>query len=169
MSNEWPFSLLNDEQMSNKVGVEHQPVVDKLPTSTGESLDFWTMNCREHPKKFEPWLTKNFRYLEWRVSWTLCSAILGVGFPLHKPYPYSLYRWGFLHFRYLKCLVIGQLEGSYLCTSPRCSQLQHCYGWCARMVSNGAAGWTGRPKWVGFSAVKLWIWEKGLRQVNDGR
>ena len=26
-------------------------------------------------------------------------------FPLHKPDPYSLYRWGFLHFRYLKCLV----------------------------------------------------------------
>ena len=25
MSNGWPFSLLNDEQMSNKVGVEHQP------------------------------------------------------------------------------------------------------------------------------------------------
>ncbi len=23
----WPFSLLKDEQMSNKVGVEHQPVV----------------------------------------------------------------------------------------------------------------------------------------------
>ncbi len=32
-------------------------------------------------------------------------AILVVGFPLHKPYPYSLYRWGFLHLRYLKCLV----------------------------------------------------------------
>ena len=28
MSHEWPFSLLNDEQMSNKVGVEHQPVTD---------------------------------------------------------------------------------------------------------------------------------------------
>ena len=25
MSNRWPFSLLNDEQMSNKLGVEHQP------------------------------------------------------------------------------------------------------------------------------------------------
>ena len=25
MSNGWPFFLLNDEQMSNKVGVEHQP------------------------------------------------------------------------------------------------------------------------------------------------
>ena len=27
MSNGWPFSLLNDEQMSNKVGVEHPPVL----------------------------------------------------------------------------------------------------------------------------------------------
>ena len=26
MSNRWPFSLLNDEQMSNWVGVEHLPV-----------------------------------------------------------------------------------------------------------------------------------------------
>ena len=25
--------------------------------------------------------------------------------PLHKPYPYSFHRWGFLHFRYLKGLV----------------------------------------------------------------
>ena len=25
MSNEWQFSTLNDKQMSNKVGVEHQP------------------------------------------------------------------------------------------------------------------------------------------------
>ena len=24
----WPFSLLNDEQMSNKVGVKHQPVLE---------------------------------------------------------------------------------------------------------------------------------------------
>ena len=52
-------------------------------------------------------ITKHFRYLKWRVSWALCSAILGVGeTPLHKPYPYCLYRWGFLHFRYLKSLVI---------------------------------------------------------------
>ena len=27
MSIGYPFSLLNDEQMSNKVGVEHQPVI----------------------------------------------------------------------------------------------------------------------------------------------
>ena len=27
MSKRWPFSLLNNEQMSNWLGVEHQPVV----------------------------------------------------------------------------------------------------------------------------------------------
>ena len=27
MSKGWPFSLLNDEQMSNWLGVEHQPVM----------------------------------------------------------------------------------------------------------------------------------------------
>ena len=36
----------------------------------------------------------------------LFSYFLRVGFPLHKPYPYSLYEWGFLHFWYLKSLVI---------------------------------------------------------------
>ena len=30
MSNRWPFSLLNGEQMSNKVRVEHQPAMDLL-------------------------------------------------------------------------------------------------------------------------------------------
>ena len=28
MSNKWQFSLLNDEHMSNKLGVEHQPVIN---------------------------------------------------------------------------------------------------------------------------------------------
>ena len=35
----------------------------------------------------------------------LIRLFLGVGFPLHRPYPYSIYRWGFLHFRYLKFLM----------------------------------------------------------------
>ena len=30
MSNGYPFSLVNDEQMSNKVGVKHQPVVPEI-------------------------------------------------------------------------------------------------------------------------------------------
>ena len=31
----------------------------------------------------------------------LIRLFWGLGFPLHKLYPYSLYRWGFLHLRYL--------------------------------------------------------------------
>ena len=34
----------------------------------------------------------------------IAGYFFGVGFPF-KPYPYGLYKWGFLHFRYLKCLV----------------------------------------------------------------
>ena len=36
-----------------------------------------------------------------------CQALLGVDFPLHKPYTYSLYKgeYLYLHFRYLECLV----------------------------------------------------------------
>ena len=33
---------------------------------------------------FQGGITKNFRYLKWRVSWTLFQAILGVGFPLSR-------------------------------------------------------------------------------------
>ena len=36
MSNGYPFSLVNDEQMSNKVGVKHQP----------DSAVGWTMKNR---------------------------------------------------------------------------------------------------------------------------
>ena len=31
---------------------------------------------------------------------------LWLGIPLHKPYPYNLYLGEYLHFRYLKCLVM---------------------------------------------------------------
>ena len=50
--------------------------------------------------------TKNFSIPKTEVLnyWTLFSAILGISFPLHRPYPYNLNRWGFLHFRYrTKC------------------------------------------------------------------
>ena len=33
------------------------------------------------------------------------KAVLRVRFPLNKPYPYSLHRILYLHFRYLKCLL----------------------------------------------------------------
>ena len=49
---------------------------------------------------------QNFRYLRWRVSWTLVAGYFGGGeLPLHKPYPYSLYRWGIPLPKNLKCLV----------------------------------------------------------------
>ena len=41
MRKKWPFSLLNDEQMSNKVGVEHQPV-DDFPVEDAFSFMIWT-------------------------------------------------------------------------------------------------------------------------------
>ena len=40
MSKGWPFSLLNDEQMSNKVGVEHQPVESQIET-TKTASEIW--------------------------------------------------------------------------------------------------------------------------------
>ena len=46
-------------------------------------------------------ITKTFRYLKWRVSWTLQGGYVWVGFPLHNPYislTNSLYRWGCLYF-----------------------------------------------------------------------
>ena len=68
------------------------------------------------PNKKGTLFHQTFRWnLKWRVSWTLWAAILGVCFPLHKQYPYSLYRSGYLHFRYLKCLVIpSPMERVYL-------------------------------------------------------
>ena len=41
---------------------------------------------------------------------------MGTGIPKHKPYPYCLYRWGFLYLRYLKFWVI---IGFYWWTSPK--------------------------------------------------
>ena len=37
----WPFSLLNDEQMSNKVGVKHQPVIF-FTNQVGHQSQFFT-------------------------------------------------------------------------------------------------------------------------------
>ena len=37
-----PFSRLNDEQISNKVGVEHQPDMSEIPSSSSERfVVFW--------------------------------------------------------------------------------------------------------------------------------
>ena len=58
-----------------------------LGVKNGNYLNQKRLSCAK--KMF----TKNFRYLKWRVSSTLFTAFLGMGFPLHKPYPYSLYRF----------------------------------------------------------------------------
>ena len=61
--------------------------VQQCPTSA------WGNLIRIKKDMSTGFITNMFRYLKWRVSWALYKAILGVGFPLHKPYPYSLYRW----------------------------------------------------------------------------
>ena len=76
------------------------PIVGKMIQF--DNIFFWDGLVQPPPS-----FTKSFRYLKWRY-WTWFSAILGVVFSLHEPswHTYSLYRWGFLHFRYLKWLVI---------------------------------------------------------------
>ena len=55
-----------------------------------------------------PIVTKNFRYLKWRY-WTLCSAILGWVFPYISRIHTAYIGVSYLHFRYLKSLVILDL------------------------------------------------------------
>ena len=47
MSNRWPFSFLNDEQMSNKVGVEQQPAAYCARTIY---IYIWTCHDSPEPK-----------------------------------------------------------------------------------------------------------------------
>ena len=49
-------------------------------------------------------VSKRARYLKWRVSCTFLR--MGIPLHLHRPYPYCLHRWGFLHFRHLKFLMM---------------------------------------------------------------
>ena len=73
------------------------------------------------PNIFKP-TTKPPLYLKWRY-WTLVQAILGilgVGFPLHKTYSYSLCRWGFLHFMVpTTCLVTPVFPPRISSSTPR--------------------------------------------------
>ena len=65
--------------------------------SKGQALPLALTTVTRQAVWEDPWrlpsVNKNFRYLKWR-HWTL-----------RKPYPYSFYRWGCLHFRYLTFLV----------------------------------------------------------------
>ncbi len=74
--------------------------------------------------------------LKWRYERTLFTAVLEGGWnPLHKPYPYSLYRcFGFLHFRYqrniTKCLVIKCLFcWLYIHRKTRYIWVRYMSGW----------------------------------------
>ena len=59
--------------------------------------------------------------------------------PLHKPYPYSLYRFfGFLHFRYLQCLVRDASKSPKLKSSS---------------LENKWAAWT-KPLW---HSIESWL------------
>lgn len=106
-------------------------------------------------------------------AWT--PAILGVVFLLHKSYPYSLYRWEFLDFRYLKYLVnrffgssifLGAtLEGSSHDSDPRkfvAPFSSHRVGWEiprngggfhreASPKSSKNSRFFSQPRWVGSS------------------
>ena len=66
-------------------------LVELLMAATRVSLvSVWLLVAFFGGFKWKFWrgwnVTKNFRYLKCRVSWTLFLALLGVGFPLHKPY-----------------------------------------------------------------------------------
>ena len=62
-------------------------------------------NFFQSPSKEEqPHITKMFSQ-KWRNPEPYFRLFWGGGGSLHKRIHTSLYRWGFLHFRYLKCLV----------------------------------------------------------------
>ena len=70
--------------------------------------------------------TKSFRYPKCRYQ-VPYKAILVVGFPLHKPYPYSLYRCGeCLYFRYLS-EMFGDQVGNQKPQPLNSSQLPSSY------------------------------------------
>ena len=70
--------------------------------------NFWNIYC--HTQPVGPSLTyhipKHCRDLKWRVSWTLCLAILGWAFHYISRI-HTAYIGENLHFRYMKCSVIS--------------------------------------------------------------
>ena len=67
---------------------------------------------------------RSFRYTQNEATYPYSRLFWYGGFSL-KPYPLTLYRWGFLHFRCLKCLVIQVYTSN---TSPL---------GCPRKLANG--------------------------------
>ena len=68
-------------------------------------------------------VTKSFRYLKWRYERSLFSAISGGGFSLPQAGKHTAYIGEYLHFRYLKCLVI---QGSTLPKTNILLMVQKC-------------------------------------------
>ena len=64
--------------------------------------------ARTYPSYLCPAITKNFRYPKWRFPEPYDRLFWGWISP-YISLTYSLYRWGFLHFRYLKSLVMLSL------------------------------------------------------------
>ena len=68
---------------------------------SSEPCWFWHFNFTMGPMPFLG--TNMFRYLRWRNPEPYVRLFLGVGLPYISLTTCSFYRWGFLHFRYLKC------------------------------------------------------------------
>ena len=82
-----------------------------------------------------------------------------VGFPLHKPYPYSLYRWGFLHFRYLEMFGDVRLLPSNLLFFPYENTQNH-----PRYRSQSCV--TRRGTWCFFLPIEVDNGRDGARMTS---
>ena len=76
------------------------------------------------------------------------KAILRMGFPVHKPYAYSLHNTvGFcilyLHFRYLTCLVIWVVCACCFCRRWNATQLR----WIISQSITRILSWTNQYRW----------------------
>ena len=69
------------------------------------------------------------------------NAILGLGFPLHKPYPYSLHRFSYLHFRYLKSLVTTPPPSAEVKTGDKEISIQIAQVWGVDTLVLGSFSW----------------------------
>ena len=101
------------------------------------------------------YITKNVRCLN-GGTWTLKGyfRVLEVGFPLHKPYTYSLYRWGFLHFRYLKCLASAGFFHFHT-SCPRASIYSPAFHFFTQVLRHNFS--TGKDKGGRPKQKHLWL------------
>ncbi len=145
MSNEWQFSLLNDEQTSNKVGVEHQPANYLHPLGAhppGRLNPFEAMSWI-YVAMMVPW---NGRFLRWcrlgrgetSFLWKFHVGVLTS--------PYALYGTGIFP------PTISRLQ---ICPRNRISEtFRH------RWYQAGSKYWFSGPN------LQLWIWFKFMTNVG---